>query len=127
MQSMPSKDPGQRLQDILDNIEAIRRFISGMGFETFVEDQKTFYAATRALEMISGASRRLPEEVKAAHANIDWKAVAAAGNVYRHEYEVVDGAEVWHTATVDLQHLESIVRQELSRLDKPPVPRETRP
>ncbi len=30
---MPSKDPGQRLQDILDNIEALRRFIDGMDFE----------------------------------------------------------------------------------------------
>jgi uncharacterized protein with HEPN domain len=124
---MPSKDPGQRLQDILDNIQAIRRFMSGMDFEAFIEDQKTIYAVTRALEIISEASRRLPDEVKAAHAHIDWRAVAAAGNVYRHEYEAVVGAEVWHTATVDLQHLESIVRQELSRIDDPPVPPETRP
>jgi uncharacterized protein with HEPN domain len=116
---MPSKDPGQRLQDILDNIEALRRFIDGMDFEAFVADQKTFYAVTRALEIISEASRRLPAEVKAAHSSINWRAVAAAGNMYRHEYESVDRAVVWHTATVDLQDLEAIVRQELSRIDNP--------
>ena len=70
---MPSKDPGQRLQDILDNIEALRRFIDGMDFEAFVADQKTFYAVTRALEIISEASRRLPADVKAAHSSINWE------------------------------------------------------
>ncbi len=116
---MPSKDAGQQLQDIIDNIEAARQFIAGMDYETFAADQKTFYAVTRALEIISGASRRLPEDVKAAHSNINWKAVAAAGNLYRHEYEGVDRGIVWHTATADLDRLEAIVRQELARIDKP--------
>jgi uncharacterized protein with HEPN domain len=119
---MPSKDPTQRLQDILDNIEAVRQFITGMDFEAFADDQRTFYAVTRALEIISEASRRLPEDVKATHSHINWKAVAAAGNVYRHEYEWVDRAVVWHTATVDLQDLEAIVRGELSRANNPPRP-----
>jgi hypothetical protein len=30
---MPSKQPAQRLQDILDNIAAARRFIDGLDFE----------------------------------------------------------------------------------------------
>ena len=116
---MPSKDPGQQLQDILDNIDAVRQFIGAMDFKTFAADQKTFYADTRALEIVSEASRRLPEDVKAAHSSIDWRAVAAAGNMYRHEYEVVDPAGVWHTATMELQQLEAIVRDELSRIDGP--------
>ena len=124
---MPSKDSGQRLQDILDNIEAVRRFIDGLDFEAFVADQRTIYAVTRALEIISEASRRLPEDVKAAHSNINWKAVAAAGNIYRHEYEVVDRAVVWHTATMDLDHLEGIVRQELARIDNPQAKPDQRP
>ena len=117
---MPSKDPGQRLQDILDNIEAARPFIRGMDYESFAADQRTFYAVTRALEIISEASRRLPEDVKAAHSNINWRAVAAAGNLYRHEYEAVDRGVVWHTATADLDRLEAIVKEELVRLDKLP-------
>jgi uncharacterized protein with HEPN domain len=112
---MPSKNPAQRLHDILDNIDAIRTFTAGMGFEEFVRDRKTLYAVTRALEIISEASRRLPEDVKSRHSAIDWTAVAAAGNVYRHEYEAVDDSLVWHTAQRELEALREVIIAELQR------------
>jgi len=64
---MPSKNPSQRLRDITENIEAIEGFITGMDFQRFAADRKTVYAVVRALEIISEASRRLPEELKQRH------------------------------------------------------------
>jgi uncharacterized protein with HEPN domain len=55
------------------------------------------FAAIRALEVISEASRRLPNEMKDRHSQIDWAAVAAAGNIYRHEYDVVNPRRIWRT------------------------------
>jgi predicted nucleotidyltransferase len=52
---------------------------------------------TRRLEVISEASRRLPEELKARHPSIPWRAMGAAGNIYRHEYEDVAVRGVWDT------------------------------
>jgi uncharacterized protein with HEPN domain len=49
------------------------------------------------LEVISEASRRLPDELRRRHPEFDWAAIAAAGNIYRHEYEVIDEALIWHT------------------------------
>jgi len=114
---MPSKNPAQRLHDILDNIAAIRDFTSGMDVETFLSSRLTIYAVTRALEIVSEASRRLTEEVKRRHPAIDWAAIAAAGNVYRHEYEAVDDALLWHTAKHSLDALENAIREELHRLE----------
>lgn len=85
---MPSKNSAQRLQDILDNIAAIREFVFGLDIDGFLASRRTTYAVTRALEIISEASRRLPEDFKA-NPSIDWVAIAAARNVYRHEYEIV--------------------------------------
>jgi len=113
---MPSKNPAQRLRDILENIDAIRDFTSGMDPETFVSSRKTVYAVTRALEIISEASRRLPDDFKARHPALDWPAIAAVGNVYRHEYETVDDALVWHTVSQSLDELAAAVRAELTRL-----------
>jgi uncharacterized protein with HEPN domain len=113
---MRFKNPGQRLRDILENIDAIRAFAAGMTFEDFVLDRKTVYAVTRALEIISEASRRLPDELKSRHPGIDWPAVAAAGNVYRHEYEVIDDALVWHTIQHELAELRDISEVEFERL-----------
>ena len=50
---MPSKNPAQRLRDIVENIDAIAAFTARMTLEEFVRDRKTVYAVTRALEIIS--------------------------------------------------------------------------
>jgi hypothetical protein len=54
-------------------------FVSGITYEEFSKDTTRLFAAIRALEVISEASRRLPEEMKLRHKQIDWPAVAAAG------------------------------------------------
>jgi uncharacterized protein with HEPN domain len=64
-------------------------------------------------------SRRLPDDfpisLKKGIRQIDWIAVAAAGNVYRHEYEAVDEAQVWHTAQYELVALREANVAELER------------
>jgi uncharacterized protein with HEPN domain len=114
---MPSKKPAQRLKDIQENIDAIRTFTRGMVFEDFAGDKRTVYAVTRALEIISEAVRRLPDDIKATYPEIDWQAVAAAGNVYRHEYEVVDDSLIWHTVQHGLVKLRDMAEAELLRSD----------
>jgi uncharacterized protein with HEPN domain len=112
---MLSKNPAQRLRDILDNIDAIRSFAAGMDFSAFTRDRRTVYATTRALEIVSEASRRLPEDLKGRHPEIDWAAVAAAGNVYRHEYEAVDEAQLWQTVQHGLDALREAAAAEFER------------
>ena len=119
---MPSKSPAQRLTDILENIDAIAEFTTGMTFTAYLHDRKTIYAVTRALEIISEASRRLPDVLKQRHPTIDWSGVAAVGNIYRHEYDVVDNALVWHTLQHDLAPLRLVIVQELSQLEGTPPP-----
>jgi len=113
---MPSKHPAQRLRDILDNIDAIHEFAAGMEQTDFAADRRTLYAVVRALEIISEATRRLPVEIKDRHPEIDWEAVAAAGNISRHEYDGVDEHLVWRTIEHDLERLRTIASAELDRL-----------
>jgi uncharacterized protein with HEPN domain len=115
---MPSKNPAQRLQDIFDNIDAIAAFTAQLDFPSFRVDRKTVYAVVRALEILLGASRRLPEELRNRHPEIDWAAVAASGNIYRHEYEAVDEALIWHTVRHDLAALRTVAMSEFDRLQK---------
>jgi len=62
------------------------------------------------------ATKRLPTELKDRHRDIDWIAVAAAGNVYRQEYEGVDENLIWPTAQHDLNELRAAAAMELERL-----------
>jgi uncharacterized protein with HEPN domain len=35
--------------------------------------------------------------MKDKYPSIDWPAIAASGNVYRHEYEAIAESLIWHT------------------------------
>lgn len=84
-----------------------------MTYGSFAADLRTFYAVTRALEIISEASRRLPHDLKARYRDVPWRAVQGAGNVFRHTYNKVSTEIVWDTALEQLRGLWKVVRQEL--------------
>ena len=73
-------------------------------------------STARCLEIISEASRRLPEAMKSRHPSIAWRDMAGAGNVYRHDYDDVAARYVWHTLTHDLQPLRLVVLEEIRNL-----------
>lgn len=114
---MPSSsDPKRHLLDIRQNVLLARKFVSGMSLEQFCKDQLVFYATVRCLEIISEASRRLPDHFKSRHPNIPWADIAAAGNVYRHDYEDVQHRLVWGTVHNRLSELLEAVESELGKL-----------
>jgi uncharacterized protein with HEPN domain len=55
------------LRDMAHHIDLVASFAAGLDFEKFRDDLRTVYAVTRCLEIISEASRRLPDDIKARH------------------------------------------------------------
>ena len=115
---MPSKDCQQPLTAILENIRLARAFIAGLNYADFLVDRRTVYAVTRALEIISEAARRLPDELLERYPHLPWKDIKGAGNVYRHEYEDVLESMLWATVQQALGPLEAVVLAELKRLSE---------
>jgi len=60
--------------------------------------------------------RRIPEALNQRDPEIQWKNMAAAGNIYRHDYEDVAAREVWDTSTLHLPPLRAVVEAELVAL-----------
>jgi len=118
---MPSDADAVRrwLDDIHYHIVLAQTFAEGMSYDALRDDLRTTYAVTRCLEIISEASRRLPDALKARHPSIEWRNMAAAGNIYRHEYEDVAVREVWDTLSHHLPPLRTVIEQELAASDDP--------
>jgi uncharacterized protein with HEPN domain len=112
---MPSRAEERSLRDILFHIDLATEFVAGFDRDTFKSDLRTLYAVTRCLEIISEASRRLPDDLKARHPAIAWKQMAGAGNVYRHDYEDVAAQFVWDTVQRALPPLREVVEVEITR------------
>lgn len=111
---MFSKEASQALEDILDNILLASSFVKNMTYQAFLEDKRTVYAVIRALEIISEATRRLPEEIYNRHPYIPWAGIKGSGNIYRHDYEDVLESRVWATVINASPPLEGVIREELS-------------
>jgi uncharacterized protein with HEPN domain len=116
---MPS-DVASVLCDIEHHIQLALQFVAGMDLAAFQEDTRTVYAVTRCLEIVSEASRRLPEEIKIRHAAIPWREIAGAGNVYRHDYEDVAAKMIWDTVQLALPPLHAAIVQEIERIYSAP-------
>ena len=104
------------------HVDLALNFSADLDYEAFSADLRTIYAVTRCLEIISEASRRLPDEMKARHPSIAWKEMAGAGNVYRHDYGEVAPSYVWVTVRDHLLPLRAAIEHELAAQVPPPGP-----
>ena len=76
---------------MLVSIERAQEVAAGRTASDYRKDWKFRYALERALEIVSEASRTIPDEVTAEYPLIDWKGVHDIGNVLRHAYDNVSG------------------------------------
>jgi uncharacterized protein with HEPN domain len=114
---MHSDPASKALRDIASNIALARSFVAGFTYSQFQADRRTVYAVIRCLEIISEASRRLADDVKERHPNIEWNQVAASGNFYRHIYQDVRDDIIWTTVQQSLEPLLVAMESELRRTD----------
>lgn len=68
-------------------------------------------AVERALEIISEASRAIPDERKAGYPDVPWSQIAGIGNVLRHEYHRVEPVIVWNITQTHLPVLAVAVQR----------------
>lgn len=108
------RDPLDYVVDILHSIEKIEEFTSGMSFDDFVADEKTVYAAIRALEIIGEASKRIPEATRERYSSVPWREMAATRDKLIHGYIGVDLNVVWRTLNEDLPPLKARMAQILN-------------
>src|SRR5690348_17201552 len=97
--------PGIYVDHMLEAISNIETDTAGYDFERFRKDRRARQLVERNLEIISEASRRLPQAVKDAEGQIPWRAIAGIGNVIRHDYHDTYPTILWQTCAKDLRPL----------------------
>lgn len=114
---MPSKNALLALLDIRHNILLAQRFVAPLSFADFKASELHFYAVMRALEIVSEASRRLPDSFREKHAALPWKQIMGIGNVLRHDYDNVVETIVWNAVKDHLGPLLKVVAGEVDSND----------
>jgi uncharacterized protein with HEPN domain len=106
-----------RLQNIIDNAEAIFEYTKGMDLTAFEEDRKTYDAVERCLERIAEAVAKLGDMAPHAKPDQPLRKIRAFGNVLRHEYDAIREDRLFEIVRTDLPSLHASAVEALRRWD----------
>ena len=109
-----SKTPDFYIEDMRRAIGHIEEDISDLDVATFAADRRARQLVERNLEIISEASRRLPEQLKESTPEIPWKEIAGIGNILRHDYHDSRPDILWNTCKLDLPPLKEVLMRFLA-------------
>ncbi len=113
-----ARDVTVTLDEMLEACDAIREASQGLDLAGFQGARLRRLAVERAIEIISEAARRLPEDLIGRYPDIPWAKVRAIGNVLRHEYHEVNPQIIWAVVQSDLPALEAVLSSERERASR---------
>ena len=109
------RDKG-RLEHILQAIDKVFEFSSGVKREDFQKDSILYFAIVKNIEIIGEASYMLSLEFKESHPDTDWQVIIAMRHFLVHGYYQVDPEEVWNVIEQDLQPLKDQILEYIKEL-----------
>jgi uncharacterized protein with HEPN domain len=101
------------LKHILDETEFLLQKVSGIEKNEFLNDEVLKRAFVRSLEIIGEATKKLPNDVKEKHGNIDWRAIAGTRDKLLHDYFGIDYDIVWDIVTNEIPELRTQIKEML--------------
>ncbi len=104
------------LQDILDNAQKAERFVEGVDFDSFADNEEKIYAVVHALQTVGEAARNLPKSVRRRYPATPWDDIIGMRDIVIHEYFSVDLEVIWKTIKKDLVPLKDAVKKMLADL-----------
>lgn len=113
---MSQRDYRDYLQDIINYAEKAMRFVQGVRFDAFGDDEEKIFAVIKTLEIIGEATRHLPRSMRDQYPAIPWKQVTGMRDRLSHEYFSVDLEVVWRTVHEDLPPLRETAKKILEDL-----------
>ena len=99
------------VEDILESLELIEKYIRGKDFEDFQDDRKTIDAVVRNLEIIGEAAKFIPEEMKMKYTHIDWKGIVGLRNRIAHEYFGLSLSVIWRIINEEFKPLKKQIQK----------------
>ena len=90
-----SRDEGLYLDDVQAACERVSKFTRGMKFDAFIQDDRTYHATLRNLEIIGEAIKNISDETRSKYPQVKWRKIAGFRDIVAHDYFGVSDEIVW--------------------------------
>ncbi|MBD0268779.1 MAG: DUF86 domain-containing protein [Cyanobacteria bacterium Co-bin8] len=110
-----NRDAGS-LWDMVNAIHRIQEFTKNLTYEAYLDSILVQSAVERQLEILGEAARRLSDEFRQAHQEIDWRRIIGLRNILIHRYDEIRQQTIWTTVVSELESLLTQLETLLSSL-----------
>ncbi len=110
-----SFEPREYLRHIVAEADYLIGRSDGLSLEAFESDDTLRRAFARSLEVIGEAAKKLPDDFRARHAHVEWRAMTGMRDRLIHAYFGIDYPLVWDVVVHKMPELR---RQILEILDE---------
>lgn len=101
----------ERLLHILDAINEIQSYTSGITESDFLDNSMMVHATINQLQIIGEACNRVSDATKNLNPEIDWRKIVGLRNILVHEYFGVDRNLIWQIVKYDIPELKKYIIQ----------------
>jgi uncharacterized protein with HEPN domain len=97
------------LLDMLLAARKVMKYVQGVDFERFDQDEVVQDAVMRRIQIIGKAARKISPEFKEAHPEISWSEIIGMRHKLIHEYFRIIAEKVWKTVSHDIPTLMALI------------------
>ncbi len=90
-----SREEFMYLQDIVASCDKVLRFTKKFHLSDLIQDEKTYDAVVRNLEIIGEAAKHISEDIRAQITDIEWRKIAGMRDMLAHAYFGIDNDILW--------------------------------
>lgn len=105
------KDMMIYIEDILESMRAIDKYIVGLTYEKFEMNYLTQDAVLMRLSVIGESVAKLTPEFKNKYPKIPWKSMKGIRNLVVHDYASVNLKKIWEIVSTDLPKTEKQIEE----------------
>jgi uncharacterized protein with HEPN domain len=114
---MTAKNDTIFLVHILDSIEKIEKYISGVSRSSFNNDTLVQDGIIRQLEVIGEAVKNISSAIRDVNDHIPWQDIAGMRDKLIHHYFGVDIDQIWETVKGDIPILKASIQSIINSIE----------